>query len=103
MTLHFILFVNQSVVKKTFMYLQKWFHNNGMVLNPGKCYYMTFYLNTTSTEFVLEVSTIVPYAEEHVILGIKIDLHLTFYSHLKQLCIVMTKGDSSTTPFPLDI
>ena len=57
-----------------------------MVLNPGKCYYMTFGLNTTKNEFVLEDGTIVPSAEEHVVLRIAIDSHLTFYSHLKQLC-----------------
>ena len=37
-----------------------------MVLNPGKCYYMTFNLNATKNEFVLEGDTIVPSAEEHV-------------------------------------
>ena len=39
--------LNQSILKKNFMYLQKWFRDNYMVLNPGKCYYMTFGLNTT--------------------------------------------------------
>ena len=57
-----------------------------MVLNPRKCYYMTFGLSTTKTEFVLDSCTIVPLAEDHVVLGIAIDSHLTFYSDLKQLC-----------------
>ena len=56
-----------------------------MVLNPGKCYYMTFGLNTTKNEFVLEDGTIDPSAEEYVALGITINCRLTFYSHLKQL------------------
>ena len=56
-----------------------------MVLNPGKCYYMTFGLNTTKNEFVLEDDIVVLSAEERVVLGITIDSHLTFYSHLKQL------------------
>ena len=34
--------LNQSIPKKNFrsteMYLQKWFHDNYMVLNPRKCY-----------------------------------------------------------------
>ena len=67
------------------MYLQKWFHENYMVLSPGKCYYMTFGLNTTKNEFAFEDGTILPSAEKHVVLGIKIDTHLTFYFHLKQL------------------
>ena len=54
-----------------------------MVLNRGVCYYMTFGLNTTKSEFVLEPGTIAPSAEEHVV---TIDSRLTFYSHLKQLC-----------------
>ena len=45
------------------MYLQKWFHDNYMVLNPGKCYYMAFGLNTTKNEFVFEDGTIVPSVE----------------------------------------
>ena len=58
-----------------------------MVLNPGKCYYMTFGLNTTKNEFVLEDDIVVLSAEERVVLGITIDSHLTFYCHLKQLSI----------------
>ena len=57
-----------------------------MVLNPGKCYYTISGLNITKNEFVLEDDTIVPSAEEHVVLEITIDSRLTFYSHLKQLC-----------------
>ena len=56
-----------------------------MVLNRGKCYYMTFGLNTTKNEFVLEDGTIDPSAEEYVVLGIRTNSRLTFYSHLKQL------------------
>ena len=37
-----------------------------MVLNPGKCYCMTFGSNTTKNKFVLEDDTTVPSAEEHV-------------------------------------
>ena len=57
-----------------------------MVLNPGKCYYMTLGLNTTKKEFVLADGTIALSAEKHVVLGITIDSRLTFCSHLKQLC-----------------
>ena len=42
-------------------------------------------MNTTKNEFVFEDGTIVPSAEEHVVLGITIDSRLTFCSHLKQL------------------
>ena len=42
---------------------------------------MTFGLKTTKNKFVLEDDTIVPFAEEHVVLGIT-----TNVSFLKQLC-----------------
>ena len=48
-----------------------------MVLNPGKCYYMTFGLNTTKNEFVSKGGTIFPFAEKHVVLGITIYSALT--------------------------
>ena len=57
-----------------------------MVLNPRKCYYMTFGLSIAKNELVLEDSTIAPSAEEHVVLGITSNSCWTFYSHLKQLC-----------------
>ena len=47
---------------------------------------MTFGLNATKNEFVLEDGVIVPFAEEYLVLGITINSHVTFYSHLKQLC-----------------
>ena len=50
-----------------------------------KRYYLTFGLNTTKHEFVLEDGTVVPSAEEHVVLWITFDSRLTIYSHLKQL------------------
>ena len=46
-------------------------------------YYMTLGLNTTKNDFVLEDGTIVPSAEEHVVLGITINL--TVYTYLKEL------------------
>ena len=54
---------NQSILKKNFMCLQKWFHDKCMVLNPGKCYYMTSGLSTTKNGFVLEDCTFEPSVE----------------------------------------
>ena len=76
---------NQSVLKRNFICLQKWFYENYMVLNPGKCCYMTFG-SKFNNDLLLEDGTTIPSAEEHVVLGITIDSHLNFHSHLKQLC-----------------
>ena len=89
MTLYFILFkktTSLTNLKKDFTYLQKGFYDNPTVLNPRKCYYMTFGSNTTKNEFVFENGTIVPSAEEHLVLGITTYSRLTLYSHLKKLC-----------------
>ena len=40
------------------IHLQKWFYDSYMVLNPGKCYYMTFGLSNTKNEFAVEHFTI---------------------------------------------
>ena len=72
----------QLILTKNSTYLQKWYYDNYMGLNPGKCYYVTFGSNTTKNGFALD-GTIVPSAEEHVELRVKIDSGLTLYSHLK--------------------
>ena len=52
--------VNQSIFKKNSMNLKKRFHDNYIVFNPGKHYYMTFGLSNTKNELFLEDGTIVP-------------------------------------------
>ena len=71
-----------------------------MVLNPGKCYHMTLGLNTTKNEYVLEDGTIVPSAEEHVVLGMTVDSRLTFYLHLNELKKVANKLNTLTRIAP---
>ena len=84
---HCTLFCSKkSILNKKFTNIQKWFHDNYMVLNLENCCYMTFGSNTTKNEFVLvfnEDGTTVPSTEEYLVLGITIDSRLTFYSHLK--------------------
>ena len=57
-----------------------------MVLNPGKCCYMSFGSNPDKSDLILEDSTKIPSAEEYVVLEVAIDNRLTFYNHLKNLC-----------------
>ena len=88
---------NQSVLKRNFIYLQKWFYENYMVLNPVKCCYMTFGSKFNNNDLLLEDGTTIPSAEEHVVLGITIDSHLNFHSHLKQLCKKVTNKLNALT------
>ena len=69
---------NQSVLKRNFICLQKWFYENYMVLNPGKCCYMTFGSKFNNNDLLLEDGTTIPSAEEHVVLGITIEFEFEF-------------------------
>ena len=66
-----------------FLSLQKWFYDSYMVLNPGKCCYMSFSSNLDKSDLILEESTKIPSAEEYVVLGFTIDNRLTFYNLVK--------------------
>ena len=58
---------NQSVLKQNFICLQKWFYENYMVLNPGKCCYMTFGSKFNNNDLLFEDGTTIPSTEEHVV------------------------------------
>ena len=77
---------NRNILIKSFLSLQKWFYDNYMVLNQGKCCYMSFGSNPDKSDLILEDSTKIPSAEEYAILGVTIDNRLTFNNHLKNLC-----------------
>ena len=77
---------NRNILNKIFLSLQKWFYDNYMVLNPGKCCYLSCGSNPDNSDLILEDSTKILSAEEYVALGITIDNRLTFYNRLKILC-----------------
>ena len=77
---------NRNVLNKNVLSLQKWFYDNYMVLNPGKCCYMSFGSTPDKSDLILEESTKILSAEEYAILRVAIDNRLTFYNHLKNLC-----------------
>ena len=77
---------NRNILNEKFLSLQKWFYYNYVVLNPGKCYFMSFGSNPDKSDLILEDNTNIPSAEEYVVLGVTIDNRLTFYNHLKNLC-----------------
>ena len=76
---------NRNILIKSFLSLQKWFYDNYMVLNQGKCCYMSFGSNPDKSDLILEDSTKIPSAEEYAILGVTIDNRLTFNNYLKNL------------------
>ena len=68
-----------------FMILRRWFHENHMTLNPGKCYYMIIGSRDLSHEIMLDNNKITSSNEEKL-LGIFLDSKLNFESHIGSLC-----------------
>ena len=74
-------------LNKNFKQITNWFYDNYMILNPGKCHYMTLGKKTESDDdqLILENVTLTASPSE-TLLGIKIDKNLTFNEHLTILC-----------------
>ena len=73
----------KSLQRFTDTFSQKWFYDNYMVLNPGKCFHMSFGFNPDKNDLILEDSTKIPSAKEYVFLGATIDNRRTFTTTLK--------------------
>ena len=72
-------------LKMDFMILQKWFDENHMVLNPGKCHYIVIGDDDPSHKIILNNSEIASSNEEKL-LGNLLDSKLNFDSHITSLC-----------------
>ena len=68
-----------------FMILHKWFHENHMVLNPGKCHYIVIGDDDPSQKIILNNNEIASSNEEKL-LGIFLDSKLSFDSNITSLC-----------------
>ena len=68
-----------------FMILHKWFHENHMVLNAGKCHYIVIGDDDPTYKIILNNNEIASSnVEKH--LGILLDIKLNFDSHITSLC-----------------
>ena len=56
-----------------------------MVVNAGKCHFMSFDKNTENDTFTFK-DTIMNNSKEEKILGFIIDNRLTFSSHIREIC-----------------
>ena len=65
--------------------LHKWFHENHMVLNPGKCHYIVIGDDDPTQKIILNNNEIASSNEEKL-LGILLDSKLNFDSHITSLC-----------------
>ena len=72
-------------LKMYFMILHKSFHEDHMVLNPGKCHYTVIIDNDPSHKIILNNNGIAS-SNEKKLLGIISDSKLSFDSHITSLC-----------------
>ena len=63
----------------------KWFYENRMALNVGKCHFMCFGKDTGNETFIFK-GLVMKSSKGQKILGVTIDNKLTFKSHIKNLC-----------------
>ena len=63
----------------------KWFYENRMALNAGKCHFMCLGNDTRNETFIFE-GLVIKNSKEHKRLRVTIDNKLTFKSHIKNLC-----------------
>ena len=63
----------------------KWFYENHMALNAGKCHFMCHRKDTGNETFNFK-GLVMKNSKEQTILGVTIDNKLTFKSHTKNLC-----------------
>ena len=68
-----------------FTILHKWFYENHMVLNPGKCHYIVIGDDDPSYKTILNNNEIAT-SNEVKLLGILLDSKLNFDSHIISLC-----------------
>ena len=67
-----------------FLIMQKWFYENHIVLNPGKCHYLV--LGTISNSDTINLNgTKLASSSHEKLLGILIDRDLRFDKHIKSL------------------
>ena len=75
----------EKTLRGDFEIVTKWFHENYMVLNSGKCHFMCLGKNTENETYFFNKSEMRNSSEEKI-LGITIDNKLKFKSHVKNLC-----------------
>ena len=73
-----------------FRTVNSWFYENFMILNPGKCYFMSIGKDTHD-EGVFYYNFTLKNSTEEEILGVNIERKLTFHQHIKKYAVKQAK------------
>ena len=66
--------------------VNNWFYENLMILNPGKCHFMSIGKDTRDEDVFYYDNLTLKNSNEEEILGVIIDRKLTFHQHIKKMC-----------------
>ena len=66
--------------------VNNWFYENFMILNPGKCYFMSIGKDTRDKDVFYYDNLAIRNSNEEEILGVTIDTKLKFHQHIKKIC-----------------
>ena len=69
-----------------FRAVNNWFYENFMILNPGKCHFMSIGKDTHDEDVFYYDNLTLKNSNEEEILGVTIDRRLTFHQHIKKMC-----------------
>ena len=79
--------INQMLLSD-FRTVNNWFYKNFMILNPGKCHFVSNGKDTYDEDVFYYDNLTLKNSNEKEILGETIDRKLTFHQHTKKICVV---------------
>ena len=68
-----------------FRTVNNWFYENFMILNPGKCHFMSIGKETHDEDVFYYNNLTLKNSDEEEILGVTIDRELTFHQHVNKM------------------
>ena len=80
-----IQLINQMLLSD-FRTVNNWFYEICMILNPGKCHFMSIGKDTHDKDVFYYDNLTLKNSNEEEILGVIIDRKLTFHQHIKKMC-----------------
>ena len=73
-------------LRQEFSILSNWFHDNYMVLNPGKCHFMLFGVKENEQFDLIYNNITLKHSSHEKILAVTIDNKLSFDEHIINIC-----------------
>ena len=77
--------LQKVTLRQDFEIVTKWFYENYIILNSGKCHFTCLRQNRVNETFVFD-NTNIKNSKEEKILGVIIDIKLRFKNHVENLC-----------------